>query len=119
MHSLLALLIISVVLGLPLALFLDPFAGVGLALGYLSHLVLDACTRSGIPLLWPEPGKMHLLPSGLRVVTGSKAEDIVFFLLAFAATGFLLGQLFISTARTSPTPYESISISTSAPGNFS
>jgi inner membrane protein len=112
MHSLWALLIVAIALGLPLALLLDPLAGVGLVLGYLSHLLLDACTRSGVPLLWPETSKVHLLPRGLRVVTGSRAEDIVFFLLAFAATGFLLTQLLTApTIPASPIPNDPISLS--------
>ena len=94
MHSLLALLILAIFFGLPLWLFLDPLAGVGLVLGYFSHLVLDACTRSGIPFYWPEPNRIYFLPPRLRVATGSWWEDIVFLLLTFAATGVLLIQLF-------------------------
>lgn len=101
MHSLLGLLFVAVTFGIPLGLFLDPFAGVGLVLGYLSHLLLDACTKSGVPLYWPKPGKVHLLPPGFRAVTGSWQEDLVFLLLTFAATGFLLGQLFNSSNSTS------------------
>lgn len=101
MHSLLGLFFVAVIFGIPLGLFLDPLAGIGLVLGYLSHLLLDACTKSGIPLYWPKPGKIHLLPSGFRVVTGSWQEDLVFLLLTFAATGFLLGQLFTSSNRIS------------------
>ncbi len=93
LHSLLALLALSLLVGLPLSLFLDPLAGLGLALGYLSHLLLDACTRSGVPLLWPERRKLWVLPPRLRLVTGSMAEEIAFLLLATIGTGFLLTQL--------------------------
>jgi inner membrane protein len=96
MHSLMGLLFVAVTFGIPLSLFIDSFAGVGLVLGYLSHLLLDACTKSGVPLYWPKPGRFHLLPPGFRAVTGSWQEDIAFLLLTFAATGFLLGQLFNS-----------------------
>lgn len=41
-----------------------------LAVGYLSHLLADALTLSGIPLLWPSKR-----PFGLRLIrTGSLAE---------------------------------------------
>lgn len=93
MHSLLAWLLVSLVFALPLSFLMDPMAGFGLMLGYLSHLLLDACTRSGIPLLWPEPGRMHLLPYRLRLVTGSPAEDIFFLMLALLAIACLLTHL--------------------------
>lgn len=76
-HSAFALLLVAVLLGFPFALFLDPFAGVGLVLGFASHLLLDACTRSGVPLWWPDKTRVHLLPRALRVTTGSLAEDVV------------------------------------------
>jgi membrane-bound metal-dependent hydrolase YbcI (DUF457 family) len=45
-------------------------------LGYGSHLVADACTRSGIPG-WPNRSdrRLFLLPPRFRFVTGSEAED--------------------------------------------
>jgi inner membrane protein len=103
MHSLLAALLVSAFVGLPLALFLDPFAGLALALGYLSHLALDACTKSGVPLYWPDAGRVWLLPSRLRVTTGSAAEDGLFVLLSLAASGFLLTHLFFNDHATIPT----------------
>jgi inner membrane protein len=92
MHSALALIVLSILVGVPLGLFLSPFAGLGLALGYLSHLLLDASTKSGIPLYWPDSDRVHVLPKKLRFVTGSFAEDILFFLLALIAAGFFLTQ---------------------------
>ncbi len=94
MHSLLAVLVVAIAFGLPLALFIDAFAGFGLTLGYLSHLLLDACTRSGVPLYWPDSGRVWLLPPGFRFTTGSAAEDGLFILLSFAASGLLLIHLF-------------------------
>ena len=89
-HSLATLLLVAIVIGLPLSLFLDPFAGVGLVLGFVSHLLLDACTRSGIPLWWPSNQRTHFLPYRLRITTGSQVEDAIFFLLAVATVFFLL-----------------------------
>ena len=93
LHSIVALLVLSIAAGVPLWLFLSPLAAVGLALGYLSHLLLDACTRSGVPLYWPDTNRVHLLPMRLRITTGSRAEDGVFLLLALAALGLLLTHL--------------------------
>ncbi len=92
-HSLFGLLIVSVLCSLPLALFLDAFAGVGLSLGFASHLVLDACTRSGVPLWWPTTTRVHFLPRSWRITTSSLAEDSLFLLLALFAVFALLRYL--------------------------
>ena len=73
----------------------------GLFLGYGSHLVLDACTVRGVPLLparrgdgrWGLTRRYHLPPRCLRVATGSPAEDAVFALLAVASAALLLSAL--------------------------
>jgi membrane-bound metal-dependent hydrolase YbcI (DUF457 family) len=58
-------------------------------LGYASHLVADAATKSGIRLLYPTDKRYHVLPKPLRITTGSLAEES---LLPFLAAGifFLL-----------------------------
>lgn len=62
-------------LGLPVAL--------GIGCGYAAHLLADACTPCGVPLLGPvRTRRVHLLPPGLRVTTGSRAD----FLLQITAT---------------------------------
>lgn len=65
----------------------------GLAVGYGSHLGGDALTRSGIPLFYPKPGRVHLLPKSLRLLTGSLAEDAVMGVLALTAMLLLLRHL--------------------------
>jgi inner membrane protein len=81
LHSLLALVYVALV-----GMILSPFLGwqilLALWLGYVSHLVTDASTRSGIPLLYPRPKRFHLLPKQLRIVTGSSAEEVIFIALA-------------------------------------
>jgi len=64
----------------------------GLVLGYASHLLGDAATRSGIPLLYPDPRRIHLLPRPLRLTTGSPAEDALLPLLGAAVLALLLGR---------------------------
>ena len=88
MHSLTGLLFVGLILLPTLALFgwsSWPIA-VALWLGYASHLVLDACTRSGIPLRWPARNTFHLLPATLRFTTGSPMEGI---LLPLLGTGII------------------------------
>ncbi len=67
------------------------YADVGLAfgLGYLSHILADALTKHGVPLLWPLPGQFHLLPKLLWVRTGGPVESLVFLTMGLALLWFL------------------------------
>ncbi len=48
------------------------------AVGYLSHLLLDMLTPSGLALLWPLSRRpLHLLPGPLRIVTGGVGDVVV------------------------------------------
>jgi membrane-bound metal-dependent hydrolase YbcI (DUF457 family) len=50
----------------------------GVATGFLTHLVIDACTRHGVPLFWPLWRRdVHLLPAGWRVRTGDARDTLV------------------------------------------
>ena len=83
LHSLAGLGLLWVWVGLPTLLWIGWQPSLALALGMLSHLVGDASTKSGVPLLYPRSGRWHLLPAGWRLTTGSDAEQAVFaFLLA-------------------------------------
>lgn len=85
MHSLLAVFILS-----GIALTLHHVYGGNILLyaafvfGYLSHLLADSLTKSGIPLLYPYKRKIRLLPKSLTVRTGSWSEYIFFLLLALS-----------------------------------
>ena len=61
---------------LVLALFGYGLPAVALFIGFASHIVADACTKSGIPA-WPNriSVRLHLLPPSLRITTGSAAEE--------------------------------------------
>jgi inner membrane protein len=89
-HSLVALLLVGLFVGIPLTLFIDPFAGIGLVLGFASHLLLDACTRSGIPLWWPESTRFYAVPYRFRIATGSVQEDFFFIGLALIAFFYVI-----------------------------
>lgn len=72
-HSLLALFLTSVLFVLPafllesvLALLYTQFA-IGVSVGFLSHLILDMSTKSGVPLLHPFSGKSFRIA---RLTTG-------------------------------------------------
>lgn len=57
--------------------------------GYLTHLAMDGCTRSGVPLLWPVCREdVHLIPERMRLAgrefrvaprTGGWVDSLVMF----------------------------------------
>jgi len=94
LHSLLGWGLASL-LFLPLGLFLGLGVPVALSLGYGSHLVADACTKSGIPALYPHRERMHLLPRALRLTTGSLAEEALLVALGLLLFALLLSQLLL------------------------
>lgn len=61
-------------------------------LGYASHLMADACTRTGIPGA-PFTKRFFLLPYRWRIVTGSSYEEALYPFLASAAALFFLRYL--------------------------
>jgi membrane-bound metal-dependent hydrolase YbcI (DUF457 family) len=91
LHSLLALVYVALA-GVLLAPFFGWPVALALWLGYASHLAADAATRSGIPFLYPRPRRFYLLPKPWRIVTGSPAEDALFFLLAMSVLLLMLRQ---------------------------
>lgn len=97
LHSLRGLGILALLLS-PLLLWLPGHWVGALLLGYASHLAGDACTKSGIPLLYPSAKRHHLLPRRFRLTTGSQAEEVVFVLLALSLLFGLLSQLSGSVA---------------------
>jgi len=71
-HSLLAWAIASFVAGV---YFRGNMSMVAFAIGYLSHLIADALTVEGVPLLWPLwPKRIRLLPALLAIRTGGARE---------------------------------------------
>ncbi len=82
-HTLVAWLIVS----LPVLAALAVGAGQGIALafsvGYLSHVMADALTVSGVPLWWPvSERRVHALPRPLRFTTGSVIEYMIVVLVS-------------------------------------
>lgn len=64
-----------------------------LLLGYASHLVADAMTKSGVRFLYPSHVRYYLLPKSLRFTTGSLAEDALLPVLGLPVIVLLLRQL--------------------------
>ncbi len=60
--------------------------------GYLSHLITDALTVSGIPFFWPLSTKISLSKIGIRIKTGSMTDQWVGH-VAFIL--FFLGILYL------------------------
>lgn len=88
LHSAMGLALFTGLIALPLSLWWGWQPSVALILGYASHLAADACTRTGIPLLFPRRLRFFLLPPALRLITGSRAEEALMPLLG--ATALLL-----------------------------
>lgn len=90
-HSLIGLSVFAALM-LPLAFLWHWAAWATLLLGYVSHLAADACTKSGIPLLYPGRKRYHMLPKNWRFTTASLAEDALVPIIALAIL-FLLFSL--------------------------
>jgi hypothetical protein len=86
--------LLSSLLHLPLLALLSTTLLVGAVwmLGYLTHLLADAATRAGIPLLGAGH-PFHLLPPGRRVRTGTLLDTM---LLRWAAWIWVLGMLVLA-----------------------
>lgn len=68
-----------------------PAPAVGFGLGYLTHLLTDALTKTGIPLI-PKTGlRLHLLPRPMRIRTGGIAENWFTGLYVLAAGALVAG----------------------------
>lgn len=74
---------------------LPVFIGVGC--GYAAHLLADACTPHGAPILGPFSGRLvHLLPPRMRVMTGGAGDLLM--QIAATLTAASLGLLVLQSA---------------------
>ncbi len=95
LHSLLALVLVTAILGLPLWWFTDqPAPMIAVSVGYGSHLFADMMTLGGVQLFWPSrliavfPGRDEY-----RVVSGGNSERV------FVALALALALLFYPVSR--------------------
>lgn len=96
LHSLLGWAMFAFLFCVPIALWVTadgesglPVAAALLA-GYGSHLAADACTRSGIPFLYPSRRRYFFTVEPLRIVTGSDLEASLLPLFALPAILLML-----------------------------
>jgi len=59
------------------ALYFGSSVALAAALGVFTHLLLDMLNPSGVPLLYPVKGRLHIL----EIKTGSQREKLMFWLL--------------------------------------
>lgn len=92
-HSLWTLAVLSVIAALLcLVAGMPPAWAWGFTVGYLSHILADACTRSGTPAPFPTRAKrLWLLPYGHRLRTGSGGETAVVAVLVIATAVLWIG----------------------------
>jgi inner membrane protein len=93
-HSMVGTVLVGGVAAIVAGHWLGLSGAVALLLGYASHLIGDACTVSGIPVLFPDRTRRFALPKALRFVTNSRTEDFLLVLFAEASLALLLPLLF-------------------------
>ena len=94
LHSLAGLGMVTATIGVPLLVFYGWTPVLALLLGYGSHLMADAATKSGIRLLYPRATRYYLLPHSWRITTGSMAEEALMAPLSLSVLSLLLMSLY-------------------------
>lgn len=92
-HSLISLFIVTWITYLA-----RPDYALAMALGYLSHLLADACTVRGIPLFWPWKQRIGLRNLGVRVRTGSTLDKVTGKVSMYGGCAALIWLLFQETS---------------------
>jgi membrane-bound metal-dependent hydrolase YbcI (DUF457 family) len=82
LHSLIGGAISTLIVGLPLMYYFGWQSVLAFFLGFISHLLLDCMTVTGLAPFWPSKRVIWILPKRIRITTGSPLEDIVFALLS-------------------------------------
>tara|TARA_B100000315_G_C14107610_1_gene376661 strand:- start:215 stop:526 length:312 start_codon:yes stop_codon:yes gene_type:complete len=82
MHSLLFIFIlIAMAFGIHYFYSVPAFYYIAFLLGYFSHLLVDAMTKSGIMFFYPWKKSIHFLPKSISINTGSINEHLFFAFL--------------------------------------
>ena len=77
-----------------MAVVIGPWFPLGLVIGYAVHLIGDAVTVTGIPILFPRRKRYGLVSRKMRMVTGSVTEEGLFVL---AGTFVMFALLWVAT----------------------
>lgn len=65
------------------------YVACGVAVGALSHLLLDAMNPTGVPVLAPFTKRnIHIMPKFMCITTGSGVEKFFFAILLFGTIGY-------------------------------
>ncbi|WP_169713616.1 metal-dependent hydrolase [Paludifilum halophilum] len=88
-HSLLSLLIVS-----GITLMANPDYVWAMAAGYVSHLLADAMTAGGIPLLWPWKKRLGVKKLGLYIRSGDKVDKMTGKVAMYAGSIVLIWLVF-------------------------
>lgn len=72
-HTLLALFLVTIII-----MLFNFDIGLVFGINYLLHLLLDSCTKTGVPFLYPFNKKYY----GLRIIKTGGIEDLFLCLLA-------------------------------------
>lgn len=91
MHSLLGALLVGWLVPVLVGYFGFSISWKVVLAGYLSHLVLDTLTPSGVPWLWPLSWKIAVP----LVRTGGGLEKVVVMPALFLLTGYLAWRTFL------------------------
>jgi len=61
-----------------------------LALGYVSHPIIDGLSRGGVQYLFPYKKKFYLLPKSLAIKTDGQVDQAIFFIGVMTLILFIL-----------------------------
>lgn len=95
LHSIIAVVGIGIGTTLLLGAYL-PLAPLVMTSAYASHLVLDAMTKMGVPLLYPLSFPFRIFPKSLSVKVGGFFDHGLFIAGGLSLMGFLLMQYYPS-----------------------
>jgi len=87
-HSLLALVLVSILIGGAEASLRLPGMAILVVWGYLLHLLADMMTHAGVPLFWPLGGRYGLLP--FRFASDTVFERLVVTVIVLASAAHIL-----------------------------
>src|SRR3989338_1177983 len=89
LHSLIAVVGVGIGSALVFGAYL-PLAPLVITSAYASHLILDAMTKMGVPLLYPFSAPFRIFPKSLSPKVGGFFDHGLFIAGGFSLIGFLL-----------------------------
>ncbi len=110
LHSLIAVIGVGVISSLIVGAYL-PLAPLVITSAYASHLILDAMTKMGVPLLYPFSAPFRIFPKSLSAKVGGFFDHGLFIVGGLSLISFLLVQYYPSAwLKVSPSQVKGIRI---------